>query len=432
MTSRIKNFLHDTQGAATAFGLFMLMTCFVVGGLALDVASAYMARAQLQATADAVAHTAIYVRDTDTEGAARTAALAVAEEMMPAAKYGTIIEPSSIKFGVWDASTRSFSESSGATSAVFVDVSRSTLRNNPVGTYFLRFVGLQKWDVRRGAVFETYRPTCFREGYVADDIVDTQSNNEYKNGFCIHSNTHVETNQNNDWETGVIVSMPDKRDIVLPASGYVQNPGLEPALRDGAYRLRILNRVQSILDDLNSGGSQYAPSYITNSSVVTLSGKTLDETDLVPGSIYTKSCSGNSGVTLKAGSTISNVVFITDCQIKLGNGVALVNVILATSNTASKSINGSHVRLGDNDGCADGGDTQVITKGGFEVASGLEVYGSQVIALGDIQFAAQADGIEGASFVAGGRIDGTSNAVMGFCGSGMTNNFEAEYFRMAS
>ena len=432
MTSRLKTFIHDAQGAATVFGLFILMTCFVIGGLALDVANAYMARTQLQATADAVAHTAIYVRDTDTESAARLAALAVAEDMMPAAKYGTIIEPSSIKFGIWDPVSRTFSESSGSRSAVFVDVSRSTLRNNPVGTYFLRFSGLQKWDVRRGAVFETYRPTCFREGYVADDIVDTQSNNEYKNGFCIHSNTHVETNQNNDWETGVIVSMPDKRDIVLPNSGYSHNPGLEPALRDGAYRLRVLNRVQSILDDLETGGSKYAPSYITSSSVVTVTGKTLDTSDLAPGYIYTKNYSGNSSVTLKAGVTFTNIVFVTNCSIKVGNGVALENVILATSNTGAKSINGSHLRLGANDGCSDGGDTQVITKGGFDVSSGLEVYGSQVLALGDIQFAAQAEGIEGASFVAGGRIDGTSNAVMGFCGSGMTNNFEAEYFRMAS
>lgn len=64
-------------------------------------------------------------------------------------------------------------------------------------------------------------------------------------------------------------------------------------------------------------------------------------------------------------------------------------------------------------------------------ASGLMVFGSQLIASGDIDFAANANGIMGASMIAGGRIDGTSNMDMGFCGSGMENNYEANYFRLA-
>ena len=58
--------------------------------------------------------------------------------------------------------------------------------------------------------------------------------------------------------------------------------------------------------------------------------------------------------------------------------------------------------------------------------------GSQLLALGDIEFTANADGIEGASFIAGGTISGTSNMIMGFCNhAGMERNFEAEYFRLA-
>ena len=58
-------------------------------------------------------------------------------------------------------------------------------------------------------------------------------------------------------------------------------------------------------------------------------------------------------------------------------------------------------------------------------------FGGQILALGDILFTANADGIEGASFVAGGNVEGTSNMTMGFCGNGMEDNFEAEYFRLA-
>ena len=57
----------------------------------------------------------------------------------------------------------------------------------------------------------------------------------------------------------------------------------------------------------------------------------------------------------------------------------------------------------------DGGGAQIITWGGFDVAAGLEMYGSQIIAAGPIAFAANADGIQGASMVSGETIDGTSN-----------------------
>jgi hypothetical protein len=42
--------------------------------------------------------------------------------------------------------------------------------------------------------------------------------------------------------------------------------------------------------------------------------------------------------------------------------------------------------------------------------------GEITIAKGDVSFAANANGIEGASIIAGGQISGTSNMTMGFCG----------------
>jgi hypothetical protein len=55
-----------------------------------------------------------------------------------------------------------------------------------------------------------------------------------------------------------------------------------------------------------------------------------------------------------------------------------------------------------------------------------------MLAAGDVSFTSEANGIEGASIVAGGRIDGTTGSVMGFCnGDGMESNFEAWYFKLA-
>ncbi len=74
----------------------------------------------------------------------------------------------------------------------------------------------------------------------------------------------------------------------------------------------------------------------------------------------------------------------------------------------------------------------MVTKGGVAFAAKVNIYGSQIIAAGDIPMTANADGIEGVALVAGGKLDVTSNGTFGFCdGAGMENNFEAAYFRMA-
>ena len=71
--------------------------------------------------------------------------------------------------------------------------------------------------------------------------------------------------------------------------------------------------------------------------------------------------------------------------------------------------------------------------GSVSTASALSGYGAQILAAGDIQFTANASGIEGVSFIAGGRIDGTSNSSMGFCDNNGVDNFQrAPYFRMVN
>ena len=429
---RIKKAIDDTEGAMTVFGLFMLMTCIVIGGLGLDVANAYLARTQLQATTDAAAHAALYTRDSDTEANAIVAALDVVENMMPVAKYGQVIQATDIQFGTWDTSTGAFTPVSGSKTAVFVDSSRTTARSNPVGTYFLRIMGFNNWDVRRGAVYETYRPGCLREGFVARDIVDMQSNNEYSNGFCIHSNTHVEMNNANDYELGTVVSMPDKLDVVVPNDDLTSNPGLAQALRDASYQFRIINQLPSIIADLSTGGAVYGPSYITNSTVLTFQGGGFKASDLVPNRIHYVNCNGNQPVNFAASALIEDVVIVSNCQFHFAADAQLQNSIIATTNTAAKSIYaGAAFTLGKDDNCASGGDSKILTMGSIELTSQVDIYGSQMIAKDNIYLTANAVGIEGASLIAGGVISVTSNGKMGFCGGGM-NNFEANYFRLVS
>ena len=64
----------------------------------------------------------------------------------------------------------------------------------------------------------------------------------------------------------------------------------------------------------------------------------------------------------------------------------------------------------------------------MRTAAKLQLYGGQIIVAGDLNFAAQGNGFGGASVIAGGEIDGTSNSDMGLCdgGAGMEDIFIAK------
>lgn len=432
--SRIDRFLRTSDGAMTALGLFLTMASLVIGGLALDVSNAILARAELQATADNVAHAALYVRNTNPNAEAKDAALAVASTMMPSSRYGSVLGAEDIKFGKWHSDTRQFEVDSTLSQAVWVDTSRLLSKGNAVVSYMLRFAGFDHWNVRRGSVFETYIPTCFLQGFVAQNLVDLQGNNTYKSGFCIHSNGHVEVNSNNVFEPGTVVAMPDKRDVVLPSSGFSTNTGLQDALHDGAYQIRILNQLPGIISDLEMGGATYTPDYITGTAPITLTGTNLSSSDFTPGRIHTKTCSGSGQSLNFANNTVlTDVVLVTNCKVKFGQGTRLENTVVATTNTSSKSISApSSLQVGRDDHCAADGGAQLLTLGSMDFPADLKAFGGQLIARGDISFSANANGIEGASFISGGTISGTSNMTMGFCDDGMERNFEALYFRMVS
>ena len=90
----------------------------------------------------------------------------------------------------------------------------------------------------------------------------------------------------------------------------------------------------------------------------------------------------------------------------------------------------SGLQVGKDDGCADSGGAQLVTLGGMEFAANLTMYGGQLLAVGDVAFAARANDIEGAAIVSGSQISGTSNRDMAFCATGMDGNLTAKYFRM--
>lgn len=226
--------------------------------------------------------------------------------------------------------------------------------------------------------------------------------------------------------------MPRLSELDLPQSGFETNTGLEAALRSGSYRLRVVNRLEKIISGLTNGDWDYLPDYIVSNVPINLKGKKFGEDDFTEGRIHTVWCSNNGKLTLDLNDPLTGVVLVTNCEIKFSQGAVLEDVVIATTHTGARSINSpSSLQVGRDDDCAVGGGAQLLTMGGMNFPADLMLYGGQLIAKGDIEFAANADGIEGASIIAGGEISGTSNMDMGFCGTGMEDNFEAMYFRLA-
>lgn len=320
---------------------------------------------------------------------------------------------------------------SGSRHAVQVTTRRTLENGNEVATYLLKLVGLDEWNLTTTAIFTTYHPTCLREGIVAEGPVDIQSNNTYSNGFCVHSNSYVSLNSNNYFEPGTVVSMPNLDDIELPNSGFKTNTGLADALREGSWNIRIINRIDALISGLLTFDPLYLPSYITSRTKKDFSSRSVTQADLAEGRLHTYTCSGGAALTIKANVIVKNVVIVTSCEIKFEQGVKIVNSVIATTSTSSKSMSASSgLQVGLNDNCAVGGGSQLVTAGSMSFPSALQIYGSQLLAKKDISFSANANGIQGAAIVAGGTISGTSNMAMGFCGTGMDANFNAEYFKL--
>jgi hypothetical protein len=345
--------------------------------------------------------------------------------------FGNVLHNTDIVFGDYDHDSREFTPDSGSRNAVAVTARLTAENENAIGTYMLQFVGIEEMDISTTSIFTTYIPTCLREGFVAEDVVDIQSNNSFSNGFCIHSNNYVSLNSNNYFEPGTVVSMPDVDDIELPNSGMDSNDGLSEALREGSWNIRIIKRLEALINGLEYRDPMYSPAYITSSAPVFLANRNIYQSNLVPGRIHTYACGGGASLTFKSNVVVENVVVVTSCKIKFEAGVIVRNSVIATRNQSAQSMtSASGLQIGEDDNCAQGGGAQLVTLGSMDFPSDLSIYGSQLLAKYDVSFAANADGIQGAAIVAGGEISGTSNMAMGFCGSGMENNFQAEYFKL--
>lgn len=435
---KLSDFRASETGGLTVLNLFFLITLAIFGGIAIDVSNLISSRTKLQVAADAAAHAALWTRQREEADVARARGLDIALKTMPADVYGNVLTSGDIHFGHYDLGSREFTIDESSRDAVLVETENAAGSGNAISSFLLGFIGFDNFDVVSNSVFVTYVPHCLREGYIADEYVDVTSNNEFTNGFCIHSNTYFEANNNNLYDDTVIVSMPDLDDLSLPSSGWDHNEGLEDSLRERAYALPVENWLDDWYDGMITSSHKHYRTFLgdapaSESMVLTGGGNTFSMTDLAPRTIYDIRCvSGNGKITLDEG-IYDRIVIRTDCKVEFGDNVELNDTTIFTTNTNARSITAPNgLQVGRDDGCTAGGGAQLLTYGGMEFANGLKMYSGQLIALRDVEFSAHAGSVEGASILAGGHIRGTANGAVGLCGGGWESNFYMEFFRMAT
>ncbi len=230
--------------------------------------------------------------------------------------------------------------------------------------------------------------------------------------------------------------MPDESDLVIPSSGLDGNEGLSEALDSINLNLiTFFNGLESLANQHLDPTSSVQPSYITDMTQPPNTPKkwqaNITAADIVPNAVNYMDCQ-NKTLTFDNNQVIKDAVIVTPCEVKFNSGAALENATLVVLNTGTKSVSApSGFRLGASTYCNDGqGGATLITLGDFSVASGLEVYGGNVIAAGDFSGTSNANGLAGINFMAGGTMDMTSNGTMGFCNFGPPTPFPIPVFKM--
>lgn len=273
------------------------------------------------------------------------------------------------------------------------------------------------------------RYACFNEGIVAGGQTRIRSVNSFSEGFCLHGNEGVWLRNNNIFAFGAIISAPDQTMVYTPG-GSDNNEGVEEAFQIAKLDIDIPQTLSEAFNYLIDPSLNGRPDYLNQTApVINVSGNRLDVSTLQRGNVYNIACDRSKPLDFEGAIKISQVGILTNCNLKFPNNFLIEDSVIATTSTDARSINSpTGLQIGRDDTCADGGGAQLLTMGGMDIASNLQIYGGHIVAAQTINIAAWVDG-EGALLLSGQNIEGKTNITMISCnGIGMDDNLELTWW----
>ena len=204
-------FARDENGGGTVFGLFTFLALAAIAGIGVDTANAYRNQTMLTSVADIGAHAgAVAIAEDMTEQEIRDRIQATVTANLPVSLFGNVMDASTdVVFANYDQASRSFS-SAGPKNAVLVGVQRTRANGNSVGTYLLKFAGINEWNVTAtsAAVYDINANCKSTDGIYSKEKVTLTSQIRIGAGYCVHSEDYVWLPQQNSFEAGSYVTMP--------------------------------------------------------------------------------------------------------------------------------------------------------------------------------------------------------------------------------
>lgn len=458
MTSRIPTrFARHEDGAGTVFSLLLFVILAMLLGLMVDATNAWRNRTFLTSVADIAAHAgvvALATGKTDAEVAAEAARLV--EENLASGSFGGVMDAESDVFILhYDAAARTF-EVNGPKNAVVVRVGRTEGRGNPVGTYLLRFAGIDLWNITAESA-AVFNETCgATDGIFAKGQITLTSQNDIGSGFCIHSEEKVWLPQQNTFAADSYVSMPD-----LAECGNKCNSDANPGLVEGvnaienhkifpdfaettraaytAFRAPMVEGgekqahfegvgVTDSITYLKSAGIN-VPGGARPGDLVSLTHAQFHALQKLPqGFVYDVQCpssgsGGKSKLTFNATTAqMSKAALTTNCAIEFGDGASVVGSVVITirdsANAAVTAASGAVVA--DTTGsCQAGNRSTIMSVSDVSVPAKFVMSNVTIITGGDISIASASSGATastGVALYASGDVHIASQHTFRSCG----------------
>jgi Flp pilus assembly protein TadG len=453
----LDNFVEAESGGMTIFSMFGFVVCCLVVGLAIDVTNLHRNKEWITVAADAGAHAGIVALvEEKTTDEIQAAALAAVETNAPFSLVGkTNNGVGNVQLVRFDPSTRRLV--SGTPNAVQVTLHRDSTVENPVATGLLRIAGVNSFEVSAQSVAYFGAPgNCqASDGIYAKGMVTLTSGNFIGGSYCVHSQTEVRMPQQNTFEAGAGLSMPDLAACADKCYDDA-NPGVEAAKFEMNLELdSVASHVATVKSAmLAATSSKLKSEFFANKTLVTniqplidakvqVDGKVLNKNSkpeavklgsvvdltaaqyndlmiqtagkLPSGLVYNVDCrdKGNGPATwISIGGTkdrknvdvdtstletIEQVALITDCGFDVGSNARINSSLLVSTRVSSSSVINatSGAVVGDpHKSCDLSKKVYVITMSGFSVPADFTASNVAMIANGDINVAANSSSSE--------------------------------------
>ncbi|SFC55620.1 hypothetical protein [Tropicimonas isoalkanivorans] len=448
-------FREDEAGAGTVFGLFMFVTFAVLLGLMLDGTQGWWNKTRLAAAADIGAHAgAVAMANGKTEDEIVSFAVSAVETNLPSSIFGNVIDASTdVILTHYDPVSRKF-EGVGDPNAVMVRVQRSEGYKNAIPTFLLKLAGFGSLETSAvsASVFDINGACSSIDGIYSYEKLTLTSQTDVGAGFCLHSKDVVWLPQQNTFEEGSFVSMPDldkcknkctdsanpgivalELNMILPDYGEWIQDTYNAFAASTPYDVSGI--AYDFFKDVTLGdqseliAKKILKKPVAKGTVVPLTTDDFHDLSALPaGLVYLVNCNGNgkSSRLYFSDTTgqMSHAALISDCNFDFEDGARAVGSVLITMRESSSATvtAKSKVTIADPFRACDPNDrTILMSMSKVKVPANFVMSNVTLVVDDDVDIASatsKSDSSVGFSIHASGTVHVSSQHTFRVCGSG--------------